>query len=207
VVAGLLLVITSPVLAVGALLVLLTSGRPVLFRQERLGEDGRPFTLVKLRTMRGGGGPGITAAHDCRITGVGAVLRRTSIDELPQLWLVQSGRMTLVGPRPESVELAGRYPSGCRPVLLARPGLTGPAQLEYRERSAVAPPGWDVEQWYLQVVVPLRVASDLAFLARPTLRATLGYVLLTAGFVVGVVDRQRPVSGPRPSGPRSSGPR
>jgi lipopolysaccharide/colanic/teichoic acid biosynthesis glycosyltransferase len=172
----------------------------VLFRQERLGEDGRPFTLVKLRTMRAGSGPGVTAAHDGRITAVGAVLRRTSIDELPQLWLVLRGRMTLVGPRPESLDLARRYPAQCRAVLLARPGLTGPAQLEYRERSAVAPPGWDVERWYLQVVVPLRVQADLAFLARPTMRATLGYVLLTAGFVVGVVDRQRPVS----SGPPGS---
>ncbi len=192
--SAVLVVLTAPLVLVAALLILVTDGRPVLFRQERVGEDGVPFRLTKLRTMRAapvGGAAEVTATGDPRITRVGAALRRTSIDELPQLWHVLSGRMTLVGPRPESVSLAERYPESCRPVLLARPGLTGPAQLRYREASAVPPTGWtDVEGWSLDVVVPLRVAADLEYLRRPTVGATLRLLVVTALFVVGLVDVQ-----------------
>ena len=192
--SAVLVLLTAPLVLVAAVLILLTDGRPVLFRQERVGEDGVPFRLTKLRTMRAapaGGAAEVTATGDPRITRLGAALRRTSIDELPQLWHVLSGRMTLVGPRPESVGLAARYPESCRPVLLARPGLTGPAQLRYREASAVPPAGWtDVEGWYLDVVVPLRVAADLEYLRRPTVGATLRLLLVTALFVVGLADVQ-----------------
>jgi lipopolysaccharide/colanic/teichoic acid biosynthesis glycosyltransferase len=131
-------------------------------------------------------GPGVTAAGDARITRTGVLLRRASLDELPQLWHILRGRMTLVGPRPESVELAARYPAGCRFVLDARPGLTGPTQLRFRERSATPPPGWDVDAWYLSVLVPRRTACDLVYLTRPTLGRTLGYLLLTALQIVGL---------------------
>jgi len=192
--SAVLVLLTAPLVLVAAVLILLTDGRPVLFRQERVGEDGVPFRLTKLRTMRAapaGGAAEVTATGDPRITRLGAALRRTSIDELPQLWHVLTGRMTLVGPRPESVGLAARYPESCRPVLLARPGLTGPAQLRYREASAVPPAGWtDVEGWYLDVVVPLRVAADLEYLRRPTVGATLRLLLVTALFVVGLADVQ-----------------
>jgi lipopolysaccharide/colanic/teichoic acid biosynthesis glycosyltransferase len=208
VLAGAVLVtLTAPVVLVAALLIVLTDGRPVLFRQERLGEGGKPFRLTKLRTMRAAqSGTAVTAEGDPRITRVGAFLRRTSIDELPQLWHVLSGRMTLVGPRPESVELAAGYPASCRAVLLARPGLTGPAQLRYRERSALPPAGWeDVEGWYLNVVVPLRVEADLEYLRRPTLGATLRMMVVTALFVVGLADVQATVEPVRPmSGQRTA---
>lgn len=197
VVASLLLLAAAPVLVVAAALVLLADGRPVFYRQQRIGQGGRSFSLVKLRSMSVQDGAGVTAVGDPRITRVGAVLRRTSLDELPQLWHVLRGQMTLVGPRPESEALARRYPESCRAVLTARPGLTGPAQLRYRERSALPPPGWDdVEQWYLRVLVPLRVQADLDYLQRPTLRATLRYVRLTALFVIGVVDLQAPAASP-----------
>ena len=193
VVAALLLLAAAPVLAMAAGLVLLADGRPVLYRQQRIGQGGRPFSLVKLRSMSAQTGADVTAEGDPRITRVGAVLRRTSLDELPQLWHVLRGQMTLVGPRPESESLARRYPRSCRSVLTARPGLTGPAQLRYRERSALPPAGWgDVESWYLQVLVPLRVQADLDYLRRPTLRVTLRYLWLTALFVIGVVDLQAP---------------
>ena len=194
-VALVLLVLTLPVMLVVAGMVLLLEGRPVLFRQERIGEKGLPFLLYKFRSMSTSDGPGVTAAHDLRITRLGAVLRRSSLDELPQLWHVLRGQMTLVGPRPESVDLALRYPEQYRFVLDARPGLTGPAQLAYRERAAVPPPGWtEPEAWYLSVLVPLRASADLEFLARPTVWRTARYMLLTAGFLLGVVDPQRPVS-------------
>ena len=190
VVGSTLLVVTAPVLLTAALLVLVTDGRPVLFRQERIGEGGVPFRLTKLRTMRASdSGAGVTTQGDSRVTPIGALLRRTSIDELPQVWDVVRGRMTLVGPRPESASLAERYPAGCRAVLQARPGLTGPAQLTYRERSAIPPQGWgDVEEWYLTTMVPLRVQADLSYLRRPTITATIRMLWLTAMFVVGLVD-------------------
>ncbi|WP_112238780.1 sugar transferase [Kribbella monticola] len=195
VVVVLLSVVVVPIVALVAVGILLTDGRPVFFRQSRVGENGVRFTLYKLRTMRVvASGPEVTAAADVRITRLGAVLRRTAIDELPQLWHVLRGQMTLVGPRPESDALASRYPESCRPILLARPGLTGPAQLYYREKSAVAPPNWsDVEAYYLQVLVPLRVTADQEYLRRPTLGRTLHYLLLTALFVTGLADVQRSV--------------
>lgn len=181
------LTLCMPVLAFLALVILTIDGRPVLFRQVRVGEGGSPFVLLKLRTMTTGtDGPGVTAAGDSRITRSGAILRRASLDELPQFWHVLRGTMTLVGPRPESVELAGRYPAECRFVLAARPGLTGPTQLRFRERSATPPPGWDVDAWYLTALVPQRTASDLTFLSRPTLARTLGYLLLTGLQLLGV---------------------
>ncbi|GAA0946967.1 O-antigen biosynthesis protein WlbG [Kribbella koreensis] len=191
----LLSVVVLPLIAVVAIGILLTDGRPVFFRQSRVGENGQRFTLYKLRTMRVvAAGPEVTAESDVRITRLGAFLRRTAIDELPQLWHVLRGQMTLVGPRPESDALALRYPESCRPILLARPGLTGPAQLHYRERSNVPPANWtDVESYYLQVLVPLRVAADQEYLHRPTLRRTFHYLLLTALFVTGLADVQRQV--------------
>jgi lipopolysaccharide/colanic/teichoic acid biosynthesis glycosyltransferase len=191
----LLSVVVVPIMAMVAVGILLTDGRPVFFRQSRVGENGLRFTLYKLRTMRVvASGPEVTAASDVRITRLGGLLRRTALDELPQLWHVLRGQMTLVGPRPESDALARRYPESCRPILLARPGLTGPAQLHYREKSAVPPPDWsDVEAYYLQVLVPLRVAADQEYLHRPTLGRTLHYLLLTALFVTGLADVQRPV--------------
>ncbi|MDX2967914.1 sugar transferase [Kribbella solani] len=196
VVGGLLLVVATPLLLAVGVVLLITSGRPVLFRQSRVGEHGRPFVLYKFRTMRMvAPGPEITAATDARITRVGSFLRRTAIDELPQLWHVVRGQMTLVGPRPESAALAARYPEQYRPVLLARPGLTGPAQLQYRERSAVPPDGRaDLESWYLEVLVPLRVTADRDYLDHPTIRRTLYYLLVTALFVVGLADLQQPVT-------------
>ena len=205
VLASLGMVVAGPLIAVAALAVLVSDGRPVFFRQRRVGEHARPFTLYKLRSMRSeGSGPEVTAGADVRVTPVGAVLRRLSIDELPQLWHVLRGEMTLVGPRPESVALADRYPASCRVILQARPGLTGPAQLTYREQAATPPPGWsDVDSWYLKVLVPLRIDADLSFLTRPTLGQTLRYLALTALFVVGLVDLQRQDfwrSEPGPSG-------
>src|SRR3954447_113694 len=106
---GLALLLASPLLAVVACSVLISTGRPVFFRQSRIGENGRPFSLCKFRTMRvAAAGPEVTALKDPRITRLGGLLRRTAIDELPQLWHVVRGQMTLVGPRPETVALADR---------------------------------------------------------------------------------------------------
>jgi lipopolysaccharide/colanic/teichoic acid biosynthesis glycosyltransferase len=137
VVATAALVVLSPLLLVAAVGVVLTLGRPVLYRQVRVGRHGVPFGLLKFRTMhhdrRGGedrfDGPDRRrdhkSEHDPRHTGFGRFLRRTSMDELPQLWNVLRGEMSIVGPRPEMVAVAERYGLIDHPRHLVRPGLTG----------------------------------------------------------------------------------
>jgi lipopolysaccharide/colanic/teichoic acid biosynthesis glycosyltransferase len=176
-----------PVLLVLAVLVRCTSRGPVLFRQVRLGAGGRPFVIFKFRSMSVGtpGGPQVTTRTDQRITALGQVLRRSSLDELPQLINVLRGEMTLVGPRPETVELAARYPEDCRWVLQHPPGLTGPCQIRLRDREALPPEAVDAEDYYLSVLVPRRVAMDSTFLGRPTVTATLAVLLETFGYLVG----------------------
>ncbi|RMG43688.1 MAG: exopolysaccharide biosynthesis polyprenyl glycosylphosphotransferase [Acidobacteria bacterium] len=135
VLAFLLLIVTAPVLAAAAAAIWLESGAPVLFRQKRLGLYGRPFTMLKLRTMRQDAeknGPQFSSADDDRVTRVGRFLRRTRIDELPQLWNVLRGEMSLVGPRPERPEFVEEL-DGLIPYFTlrttVRPGITGWAQV------------------------------------------------------------------------------
>ncbi len=130
--AGLLLVLLSPVLAITAAFVRLDSDGPIFFRQKRIGLNGVPFTIFKFRTMRiehCGSGVSPSASSDPRITRVGRLLRKTSIDELPQLWNVMRGEMALVGPRPEMPFIVEQYTAAQRTRLAAIPGVTGVWQL------------------------------------------------------------------------------
>ena len=127
------LALSLPVLALAGLAVALSSKGPVLFRQERVGRHGVGFLLLKLRTMRQDAvGPAVTAGGDPRVTPVGRFLRRSKIDELPQLWNVLSGEMALVGPRPEVPEYVDSSDPGWRRVLEVRPGMTDPVSLRLR---------------------------------------------------------------------------
>jgi len=184
------LTVLVPVLVVVAAAVRCTSRGPVLFRQRRVGAGQQPFVLLKFRTMTVGdpgepGGPQVTSATDARVTGVGRVLRRTSLDELPQLWNVVRGQMTPVGPRPETIDLAARYPEHCRWVLDHVPGLTGPCQIRLRDADCVPPGATDVEKYYLEVLVPQRVAVDATYLLSPSVRATLTVMAQTLGYLLG----------------------
>lgn len=203
VVAGLGLVLLGPLLLGVAVAVRLTSRGPVLFRQVRLGQDRREFTILKFRTMRAarpGAGPEVTAPGDLRITAVGALLRRTSLDELPQLLNVLRGDMTLVGPRPETPALAARYPADCRWVLDHRPGLTGPTQVRLRDFNIIPPQVPDAEQWYLENLVAARVSSDLGYLSRPTLTATVGVLVDTAKQLLSLLSGHPSGSAAPPAG-------
>jgi undecaprenyl phosphate N,N'-diacetylbacillosamine 1-phosphate transferase len=133
------LVVLSPVLAILAVAVVVDSGRPVFFRQPRLGRDGRPFRMVKFRTMRAGApaaflpdGSTLVEAADPRVTRVGRILRETSLDELPQLINVLRGEMSLVGPRPDLVEQRALYDGEDAHKLRVRPGITGLSQVSGR---------------------------------------------------------------------------
>ena len=165
-IAGLGLVVTSPLLAAGALAVKLEDRGPVLYRQRRVGKDGVEFELLKLRTMVVGAetiGAGLAVNEgDPRITKVGRVLRRLSLDELPQLWNVVRGDMSLIGPRPTLRYQVDQYTPRQRRRLEIRPGLTGWAQVNGRTKLP-----WDerieLDLWYVENRSPW---LDLNILAR-----------------------------------------
>jgi exopolysaccharide biosynthesis polyprenyl glycosylphosphotransferase len=135
-VGGLLLLALSPIAIAGAIAVLVGSGRPVFYRQVRIGREGRPFTIVKLRTMRRDAeersGETLATSDDPRVTGVGRWLRRHRVDEIPQLWNVLAGSMSLVGPRPERPGFADAFAAGVAGYsqrYVVPPGVTGLAQV------------------------------------------------------------------------------
>jgi lipopolysaccharide/colanic/teichoic acid biosynthesis glycosyltransferase len=158
------LVVALPFLAVAAAAIRLTSSGTALFRQERIGRFGRPFLLLKLRTMRAAEGPQVTATGDFRVTPVGRFLRRTKLDELPQLWNVLKGEMALVGPRPEVRTFVDLSNPAWRRVLEMRPGITDPVSLRLRfeEELLAAVPG-DCAEFYRRVMVPFKVSKYLEY--------------------------------------------
>jgi lipopolysaccharide/colanic/teichoic acid biosynthesis glycosyltransferase len=165
-IAALGLLVAAPFLALAALGIVLTSGGPVLFRQERVGRKGRPFVLLKLRTMRPAGrGPLVTAGDDNRVTTVGKILRKTKLDELPELLNILKGEMSLVGPRPEVPRYVNLENPSWRLVLEARPGLTDPMTLRLRnEESLLAEVEGDRERYYLETLQPFKINGYLEYL-------------------------------------------
>ena len=157
-----LLVILSPVLVALAAAVRLTSRGPAFHRATRVGRDGRPFTMLKLRTMRAGPGAAITTRDDPRMTTLGRALRRARLDELPQLFNVVRGEMSIVGPRPEDPRFVALYSEEQRAVLALRPGITGAAQLVFRDEAALLDPA-DPEGSYIRAVLPRKLAIDLEY--------------------------------------------
>ncbi len=185
VVAALLLVLLSPALLLLALLVRLSSPGPVLYRQTRVGRHGRPFQLLKYRSMRSAaGGPAVTAGGDDRITLVGRFLRKWKLDELPQFANVLRGDMSLVGPRPEVPEYVAHYTNEQRAVLAVRPGVTGAAQIEFRNEEELLAGRDDVVEYYISSVMPAKLAIDLDYLKRRTLLSDLGLLARTAWVIL-----------------------
>jgi undecaprenyl phosphate N,N'-diacetylbacillosamine 1-phosphate transferase len=178
-VSGLLLFLVLPALLAIGLLVKLTSPGPALFRQKRLGRNGRPFSVLKFRTMRMNApdlrnpdGSSICGENDPRVTAFGRFLRTTSLDELPQLWNVLIGDMSLVGPRPELVDQIRYYTEEEKRRLDVRPGLTGLAQISGRNSIT-----WQQRKALdLQYVSTQSISLDLNILCR-----TIPYVLLRNG--------------------------
>jgi lipopolysaccharide/colanic/teichoic acid biosynthesis glycosyltransferase len=186
-VAAMILGLTLPLLLFLVVASRLSTGGSAIYRQQRVGQGGVPFTLYKFRTMRPGvAGPEVTAPGDHRVTRLGAVLRGTSIDELPQMVNVLLGHMTLVGPRPESVALAARYPAEFKLVFQYRPGVTGPSQVLVRDERVLGHV-LDAEDYYLRHLVPHRVATDFSYLKDPTLAHTIRWLADTALYLIGVI--------------------
>lgn len=175
--AGVGLVLLSPLLLVIAAAIKLDSRGPVLFRQERVGRYGAVFRIHKFRTMAHAptsNGSLITVGRDPRITRVGALLRRAKLDELPQLIDVLGGRMSLVGPRPEVPKYVALYPPALRDkVLSVRPGITDPVSLRFIDENALLAGAADPEREYVEVVMPQKLAAAVAYAEQATLGSDL----------------------------------
>lgn len=176
------LVLLSPVFAAVAVAIAATSPGPAFFRQVRVGRGGEPFRIYKFRSMRVDAeafGGQLTVGGDPRVTRVGAFLRASKIDELPQLINVLVGDMSLVGPRPEVPRYVALYTPEQRRVLAVRPGITDPASIHYRDEAAVLARAEDPERAYVDEVMPHKLAINLAYLDRRTLASDVGVILAT----------------------------
>lgn len=187
VIAALALLLLSPLLLVVALLVKLDSPGPVFFRQERIGRHGVPFRIHKFRTMRdGAGGPLLTARDDARITRSGAWLRRTRIDELPQLLDVLQGTMSLVGPRPEVPRYVAHYPPALRErVLAVRPGITDPVSLDWRDEATLLAAATDPEREYVERILPAKLQRAADYAERASLATDIAVLWRSLGVLLG----------------------
>lgn len=184
------LVLLSPLLAAVALAVAATSRGPVIFRQRRVGLHGEPFEILKFRTMTyapPATGPLVTAAGDRRVTGVGRVLRAAKLDELPQLWNVVRGDMSLVGPRPEVQRYVELYsPEVALKVLSVRPGITDEASLAFRNESEILGLAADPERAYVEEILPEKLRLYVEYVDG---RSFLGDIGIIARTLVRVVRR------------------
>jgi lipopolysaccharide/colanic/teichoic acid biosynthesis glycosyltransferase len=181
------LALLSPLLAVLAIVVSCTSPGPVFFLQERLGRNGRAFMLVKFRTMRMAEGAEkvcFDTGGTARVTPVGRFLRRTKLDELPQLWNVLKGDMSLVGPRPEVRMCVEAYPERWKRVLTVRPGITDPASIVYRNEEEILARSPDPERMYREVVLPHKLDLNEDYVKTQSFRGDVAILLKTLWVVV-----------------------
>lgn len=184
--SALALVLTSPFVLAGAIAVKVASPGPAFYRGVRVGRNGREFHIYKLRTMEVGAetkGPAVTSGDDPRVTRVGRALRRTKIDELPQLLNVIKGDMSLVGPRPEHPRYVAHYTREQRKLLDVRPGITGPAAIAFIDEEKRLK-GRDPEKTYLEEVMPNKLDLELRYLQRASLWSDLAVLARTAGAIV-----------------------
>ena len=181
--ASLALLLLLPLMLAIALAIKLDSRGPVFFRQQRVGRRGVPFDIHKFRSMAADApqrGPALTVGDDPRITRIGRWLRRTRLDELPQLLDVLAGRMSLVGPRPEVPQYVAHYPSQLRErALSVRPGITDPSSLLYLDEADLLARAADPEREYIEVILPRKLQCAADYAAQANLRSDLGVLLRT----------------------------
>lgn len=174
VVAAILLVLAAPLLVVIAIATVIESGWPFLFFQTRVGRRGRAFRLVKIRSMRQATkGQSITASGDPRITRVGKIVRKFKLDELPQLWNVMRGEMSLVGPRPEIPEFVDLDLPIWKSVLEVRPGITDPVSIAYRDEEKLLATAEDPIRYYRETILPAKLRKNVEYLRERSLWSDL----------------------------------
>ena len=186
IVASLALLLLAPLLVGLALVVKLDSPGPAFFRQVRVGRHGAPFRIHKFRTMQAGAeGLALTVGSDPRITRSGAWLRRTRLDELPQLLDVLRGSMSLVGPRPEVPRYVAHYPAALRArVLAVRPGITDPSSLAFIDEAALLAAAVDPEREYIERILPAKLQSAAAYADSASLASDILVLWRTVGLLL-----------------------
>ena len=197
VLSSIALVLATPVMVITALLVRATSKGSALFRQERLGREGRPFALLKFRTMHKdapAAGIGVTRSGDMRITALGKILRASKMDELPQLINVLRGEMSMVGPRPDMERFWSQSGGWQREVLALKPGITGAASLVFRneEKFLLGVPLDKVDKFYITHLLTRKAEIDLSYAAHAGFWSDLKLMLATIFRVAGKTDRSLP---------------
>ena len=175
------LIVTLPVIAIAAAVVKLITPGPILFRQLRVGRRGVTFEVLKFRTMKDSPGTAVTRKGDSRITRVGRFLRRTKIDELPQLLNVLRGDMSLVGPRPDLPQFWCTLQPHQRSIMQLRPGITSRASLLYRDEESLlaSVAEKDLHHYYVSHVLPLKVQLDLEYAERASLLSDFRLLVAT----------------------------
>ncbi|MDI5985632.1 sugar transferase [Halomonas sp. M4R5S39] len=177
--ALLLLVPLLPVILMGAWVAARDTGTSGFFIQERIGRGGRPFRVVKLRTMHSEGGSTVTTLGDPRITPLGRRLRHWKVDELPQLFNVLVGQMSFVGPRPDVPGFADVLSGEERVILSVRPGITGPATLKYRDEELLLAGEEDPERYNREVIFPDKVRLNCEYVMHWSFAGDLRYLWRT----------------------------
>ncbi len=181
------LLLLSPLLLLAAVLVRVSSRGPIIFRQQRMGRHFRPFLIYKFRTMvehAPGSGPPITVGDDLRITPVGRWLRRTKIDEFPQLLNVLKGDMSLVGPRPELPQFVAMFHDDYEIILQVRPGVTDLASLRYRDEAAILARAEDPGEEYVRRVLPEKIRLARQYVRRESFLFDLFIVVMTVWLLI-----------------------
>lgn len=176
------LLMIAPVFALAGLAIRLSSPGPIFYRADRVGVNGQRFTMYKMRTMhcRSVAGSSITAANDSRVFAAGKILRAFKIDELPQLWNIVIGDMSIVGPRPEAPDIVERhYTADYHKSLQVRPGLTSPGSVFYYTHGEQLLAEGDAEEFYVAKLLPPKMALDLDYLNRASILSDLGVIFQT----------------------------
>ena len=198
------LILLSPFLLLAGVAIVLDDGWPMFFRQQRVGRSGRLFQLFKFRSMRTRlPGRSITAGDDPRLTRVGRILRKYKFDEMPQLWNVVKGEMSLVGPRPEILPFVNIDDPVWRTVLQLKPGITDLASLVYRNEEQILGCSSDPEGYYRETILPAKLALNLRYAQARSFRRDMKLILLSVRYSffpsrfnpVSILDAF-PVSGP-----------
>jgi lipopolysaccharide/colanic/teichoic acid biosynthesis glycosyltransferase len=185
------LVCLSPVMLLIGIAIWADSGRPIFFSQSRLGQWGRPFRMYKFRkfTARPAASDGlVTVKDDPRFTRLGRLLEKMKLDELPQLWNILKGEMSIVGPRPETLDLATCFTGAQLRVLEHRPGIFGPNQYYFRDEKSLYPADSDPELFYRQILFPRKADIDIAYFSNRTLYSDIGWIVRGVARVVAWPD-------------------
>ena len=183
------IVILFPLIVIVSILIKLTSKGPVLFKQVRVTKNGRLFKIYKFRTMRENneGNKQITVGNDSRITGVGHILRKTKLDELPQLFNVLKGEMSLVGPRPEVPKYVELYTEEQREILKVSAGITDYASIYFSNESELLGEAENPEEFYIKKIMPYKIELNKKYIKEIGIVTDIKLIILTILKILGLV--------------------